>query len=142
MAASAAFLVSVEARATAGAAILAAEQTLSTTDMGHLQCSNYGVFAFVDNALALAHFYPQVAVYDDEGWNAAPPPANADPTYADPIAAGTPLGRIGTAEEVADVIVFLASPLARYVTGATVVVDGGSVLGNPQVDAFLSSLLP
>ena len=65
-----------------------------------------------------------------------------DPGYAGPIAAGTPLGRIGTADEVADVIVFLASPLARYVTGETVVVDGGSVLGNPQVDAFLSSLLP
>ncbi len=65
-----------------------------------------------------------------------------DPTYAGPIVAGTPLGRIGTADEVADVIVFLASPLARYVTGETVVVDGGSVLGNPQVDAFLGSLLP
>ena len=56
--------------------------------------------------------------------------------------AGTPLQRIGTADEVADVIVFLCSPLARYVTGETVVVDGGSVLGNPQVDTFLSSLLP
>ena len=65
-----------------------------------------------------------------------------DPTTADPIAAGTPLGRIGTADEVADVIVFLCSPLARYVTGETVVVDGGSVLGNPQVDEFLGGLLP
>jgi NAD(P)-dependent dehydrogenase (short-subunit alcohol dehydrogenase family) len=68
--------------------------------------------------------------------------AVGEPAYAEPIAAGTPLGRIGTADEVADVIVFLASPLARYVTGETVVVDGGSVLGNPQVDAFLSALLP
>ena len=68
--------------------------------------------------------------------------AVADPAYAGPIEAGTPLQRIGTADEVADVIVFLCSPLARYVTGETVVVDGGSVLGNPQVDAFLSSLLP
>ena len=68
--------------------------------------------------------------------------AVADPAYAGPIVAGTPLQRIGTADEVADVIVFLCSPLARYVTGETVVVDGGSVLGNPQVDAFLSSLLP
>ena len=68
--------------------------------------------------------------------------AVVDPAYADPIIAGTPLGRIGSADEVADVIVFLASPLARYVTGETVVVDGGSVLGNPQVDTFLRSLLP
>ena len=68
--------------------------------------------------------------------------AVADPALAGPIAAGTPLGRIGDADDVADVIVFLVSPLARYVTGETVVVDGGSVLGNPQVDAFLTGLLP
>jgi 3-oxoacyl-[acyl-carrier protein] reductase len=36
-----------------------------------------------------------------------------------------PLGRAGTAEEVADVIVFLASPAARYMTGETVEVNGG-----------------
>ncbi len=68
--------------------------------------------------------------------------AVTDPAHADPIVAGTPLGRIGGADEVADVIVFLASPMARYVTGETVVVDGGSVLGNPQVDGLLTGLLP
>jgi NAD(P)-dependent dehydrogenase (short-subunit alcohol dehydrogenase family) len=36
-----------------------------------------------------------------------------------------PLGRIGTPEEVADVIVFLASDAARYVTGQELIVDGG-----------------
>jgi 3-oxoacyl-[acyl-carrier protein] reductase len=35
------------------------------------------------------------------------------------------LGRLATPAEVADVFVFLASPLARYVTGANVPVDGG-----------------
>jgi NAD(P)-dependent dehydrogenase (short-subunit alcohol dehydrogenase family) len=37
----------------------------------------------------------------------------------------TPLGRTADAIEIAEVIVFLASPLASYLTGATVVVDGG-----------------
>lgn len=38
-----------------------------------------------------------------------------------------PLGRIGDPEEVANMIVFLASDRARYVTGVTVQVDGGAV---------------
>ena len=41
------------------------------------------------------------------------------------IAAATPSGRLGTAEEVANVIVFLASDEASFVTGAEFVVDGG-----------------
>ena len=36
-----------------------------------------------------------------------------------------PLGRAGTSEDVADVIVFLASPAARYITGETIEVNGG-----------------
>jgi 3-oxoacyl-[acyl-carrier protein] reductase len=44
-------------------------------------------------------------------------------------AAHTPLGRLGTAEEVAEVYVWLASDRARFVHGAVVAVDGGLVLG-------------
>jgi NAD(P)-dependent dehydrogenase (short-subunit alcohol dehydrogenase family) len=42
-----------------------------------------------------------------------------------PITDAIPLGRIGEADEVADVIAFLCSDAAAYITGQTLVVDGG-----------------
>ncbi|MGE4011366.1 MAG: SDR family oxidoreductase, partial [Alphaproteobacteria bacterium] len=40
----------------------------------------------------------------------------------------TPLGRIGTAEEIASAIAFLASPAAGWINGQIVVVDGGRLI--------------
>jgi hypothetical protein len=44
---------------------------------------NYGVLAYAEDVLTLAHAYPMIAVYDDEGWNAEVPPQSGDVTYAD-----------------------------------------------------------
>jgi len=44
---------------------------------------NYGVLAYSEDVLALAHAYPMIAVFDDEGWNAEIPPQDGDVTYAD-----------------------------------------------------------
>lgn len=45
--------------------------------------TNYGILAYYEGVLTLAHSYPMIAVYDDEGWNAEIPPDQGDPTYAD-----------------------------------------------------------
>ena len=39
-----------------------------------------------------------------------------------------PLGRMGTTEDVADVVAFLVSPAASYITGQSIVVDGGIIM--------------
>lgn len=53
----------------------------------------------------------------------------------------TPMGRIGEPGDVADVVVFLCSDLARFVTGQNVVVDGGLTLHTSGVDGVLDLIL-
>ena len=45
--------------------------------------------------------------------------------FARNLAKGTPLGRIGTAEEFANLVCFLASEQGSYITGTAINVDGG-----------------
>lgn len=58
---------------------------------------------------------------------------NADPAAFARAMSRTPLKRAGTAREVADVVAFLASPKAAYVTGETIYVDGGRLALNYTV---------
>ena len=53
---------------------------------------------------------------------------SGDELYASTLKS-MPFGRLGTPEEVADVALFLASSHARWVTGQTIAVDGGQLLG-------------
>jgi 3-oxoacyl-[acyl-carrier protein] reductase len=52
-----------------------------------------------------------------------------DPALYNSTMAQLPFGRMGTPDEVADVVLFLAGAKARWVTGQTIVVDGGQLLG-------------
>ncbi|GBQ83814.1 SDR family NAD(P)-dependent oxidoreductase [Asaia krungthepensis] len=49
----------------------------------------------------------------------------SDPTKAEAMMARIPLGRFGEAEDLAGPIVFLGSSMASYITGASLLVDGG-----------------
>jgi NAD(P)-dependent dehydrogenase (short-subunit alcohol dehydrogenase family) len=54
--------------------------------------------------------------------------ARQDPAWAESIRSLIPLGRWGTAEDVANVALFLASDRAAFITGSVIVVDGGQTL--------------
>lgn len=92
---------------------------------------NYGMLAYYDNILALAHAYPMIAVYDDEGWNAEIPAPYGDITYTDP----------------AFYIVKLTAPKdVTLVTSGNVIERGGSgnlqtlhIASGPARDFFLAA---
>lgn len=62
-----------------------------------------------------------------------------DPCWGTFIRNRTPLGRPGTPEEVAELVLFLVSPRSSYITGVNILIDGGWTAGTP-VEAILSFL--
>jgi len=68
-------------------------ETAVPTEIGR----NYGVLAYFEDILAAAHFYPMLAVYDDEGWNTAAPDIQGDLTYSD---AGFYLVRVTAPDDI------------------------------------------
>ncbi|MCK6188142.1 SDR family oxidoreductase [Pseudomonas sp. EYE_354] len=100
--------------------------------LSHYAASKAGVNGFVRNAaLELATY--QVRVNGVEpGMIATPAMDNlGDSQVNADIASRVPLGRLGAAQDIAGAMLFLASDLAAYITGQTIVVDGGSTL--PEV---------
>lgn len=62
-----------------------------------------------------------------------PPVSPGGPSFGEMLeqrAKDIPLRRIGTPQEFASLVTFLASPLAGYITGATIPVDGGAIMAN------------
>jgi 3-oxoacyl-[acyl-carrier protein] reductase len=85
-------------------------------------------------AITLAHFKIRVNVvtpgsieFPGGGWERV---RQTNRTRYDAVLSGIPSGRMGTPEEVANAVVFLASDRASWITGACLTVDGGQHKGN------------
>jgi len=95
---------------------------------------NVAKAAVISLAKALAHDYakdgirvntvaPGSVLFPGGGWDRR---QKADPAgIADFVKRELPFGRFATPEEIADVVAFVASPRARWITGTTISVDGG-----------------
>lgn len=53
------------------------------------------------------------------------------------IASGFPVPRAGTSEEIAHAVLFLASARSGYITGESIVIDGGSTLSTGRISSLL-----
>jgi 3-oxoacyl-[acyl-carrier protein] reductase len=51
-----------------------------------------------------------------------------DPELGPKIAAGIPVGRVGSPREIAGPVLFLCTPLAGFISGEVINVNGGAVL--------------
>jgi len=100
--------------------------------LSHYAASKAGVNGFIRNAaLELAPLNVRVNGVEP-GMIATPAMGNlGDAALNDAIASRVPLGRLGAAADIAGAMLFLASDLASYITGQTLVVDGGATL--PEV---------
>jgi 3-oxoacyl-[acyl-carrier protein] reductase len=81
--------------------------------------------AFAQEGVRVNAVAPGSIEFPGGSWEAR---RTSDPALYDRILASIPFGRLGTPEEVADVVLFLAGPASRWVTGQTIIVDGGQML--------------
>ncbi|SET97270.1 SDR family NAD(P)-dependent oxidoreductase [Paracoccus homiensis] len=93
--------------------------------------SSKGGIAQLTKSLAIAYAKDGIRVNAiAPGWIATPltQALQNDPERAGPILARTPANRWGTPEDLAGGVAYLSSPIASFVTGAVLVIDGGYLI--------------
>jgi aminopeptidase N len=114
---------------------------------------SYGLLSYLDGVLALDSFYPSIPAYDDKGWYAAPPPPNADLTYADAsfylvrVTAPAKLKLATSGIEIhreaqgnRQVITFAAGPARDfYIAASETYVVLSETLGETRVNSYASA---
>jgi 3-oxoacyl-[acyl-carrier protein] reductase len=96
---------------------------------GHYSASKAGINGFI-KAAALEFSGYGITVNGVEPGNILTEgvKAHRSAAFIRSMEAAVPLGRLGTPEDVAHAVLFLASDEAAYITGTTIVVDGGQTL--------------
>ena len=94
---------------------------ISLSKVASLEYGKYGVriVAFAPGLVQTSMFFKGV-------------PKDEEEKYLKKASLKVPLGRIAKAEDIADIIVFLASDKAWYITGSVVVADGGLIVGRRE----------
>ena len=95
-------------------------------------CSKGGIMQLTKSAaLALAPYNIRVNAIGPGAIDTAMlTSVNTDPDALEKVMSRTPLKRAGTAREAGDLVAFLASPKASYITGETIYIDGGRLALN------------
>lgn len=106
---------------------------------GHYSASKAGINGFI-KAAALEFSMHNVTVNGVEPGNIMTEGVklHRTPEYIKMMEEGVPLGRLGTPRDVANAALFLASDDAEYITGTTIIVDGGQTL--PEGKDFRAGL--
>jgi len=96
---------------------------------GHYSASKAGINGFI-RAAALEFSGYGITVNGVEPGNILTEgmKAHRSPEFIRQMEEAVPLGRLGTPEDIAGAVFFLASDDAAYITGTTIVIDGGQIL--------------
>jgi 3-oxoacyl-[acyl-carrier protein] reductase len=107
---------------------------VSVPGHGHYSASKAGIVGFI-RAAAIEAAPFNITVNGVEPGNIMTEGIKRDrsPEYAEAMRRSVPLGRLGTPRDVAYACLYLASDEAAFVTGTTIVVDGGQILPEAKV---------
>jgi 3-oxoacyl-[acyl-carrier protein] reductase len=102
---------------------------VSSPGHAHYAASKAGISGFIRTAaIEFASFGITVNAVEPGNILTEGLKAERSQEFIDSMEAAVPLGRLGTPEDVANAVAFLASDEASYITGTSIVVDGGQVL--------------
>jgi len=113
------------------ASVAMGQQGVGMQNIAHYCASKGGIVAMTEAlAVELAPFGIRVNAISP-GMIETPmiDPVKQDPKMMEAMLAKVPLGRVGKPEEVSNLVLFLASDASSYMTGSTVVIDGGWLAG-------------